>query len=71
MRLFRVDYLDDCDFETYLTVGNSLQEVEEREAKRLENRCSCFMNCYVFEIDKVDGHKIIIEEKCNGDKTDV
>lgn len=61
MKLFRVDYMDDCDDETYLTVGNSKEEVEERETKRLQEECSCFMYCYVFEITKVDGHKIFVK----------
>lgn len=30
MKLFRVDYMDDCDDDTYLTVGKSKEEVEER-----------------------------------------
>lgn len=61
MKLFRVDYMDDCDDETYLTVGDSTEEVEQRETEKLQNQCSCFMWCFVFEIGKVDGHKIIVE----------
>lgn len=61
MKLFRVDYLDDCDEGVYLTIGNSLQEVEERETEKLQNECACFMYCYVFEVNKVDGHRIIVE----------
>lgn len=61
MKLFRVDCMDDCDDETYLTVGNSKEEVEERETQRLQEKCSCFMGCWVSEIDEVDGHKIIVE----------
>ncbi len=61
MKLFRVDYMDDCDMETYLTVGTSIEEVEQREESRLEEQCSCFMNAYVFEVDKVDRHKIIVK----------
>ncbi len=61
MKLFRVYYMDDCDDETYLTVGNSTEEVEERETKKLQEECSCFMYCVVFEIDEVDGHKIVVE----------
>lgn len=61
LKLFRVDYIDDCDMETYLTIGKSKREVEERERRKLENKCNCFMCLYVFEINKVDGHKIIIK----------
>lgn len=51
MKLFRVSYMDDCDDETYLTVGNSKEEAEERETRKLQEECSCFMYCYVFEIE--------------------
>ena len=61
MKLFRVDYMDDCDNEIYLTVGNSTEEVEERETKKLQEKCSCFMYCFVLEINEIDGHKIIVE----------
>lgn len=61
MKLFRVDYMDDCDDETYLTVGNSTKEVEEREKKKLQEKCSYLMGCWVFEINEVDGRKIIVE----------
>ncbi len=61
MKLFRVDYMDDYDDETYLTVGNSKEEVEERETNELQKECWCFMGCWVFEINEVDGHKIIVE----------
>lgn len=61
MKLFRIDYMGDCDDETYLAVGNSTEEVEERETKKLQEKCSCFMGCWVFEINEVDGHKIVVE----------
>lgn len=61
MKLYRVNYIDDCNFETCLAVGNSSKEVEERVTEKLVNQCSCFMSCHVLEIDEVDGHKIIVE----------
>lgn len=61
MKLFKVHYMDDCDEDTYLTVGNSAEEVEKRETKKLQEKCSCFMFCYAFEVNEVDGHKIIVE----------
>lgn len=48
-----------------------MQEVEERETEKLENQCACFISCWVFEVDKVDGHRILVEERRNGNKTDV
>lgn len=61
MKLFKVNYIDDCDFETYLTVGNSKEEVKERIESELRPRCSCLMEYYVVEINEVDEHKIIVE----------
>lgn len=61
MKLFEVYYMDDCDFETYLTVGNSKDEVEERVVDELHSKCSCLMDVYVCEVNEVDGYKIIVE----------
>lgn len=61
MKLFRVDYMDDNDLETYLTVGESKEEVEEREKKKLQESLACFMFCFVYEIDEVDGCKIEVK----------
>ena len=61
MKLYKVDYMDDCDDESYLTIGNSKEEVEERETKRLSSECSCFMGCWVFEVNEVEGHQIIVK----------
>ena len=44
MKLYKVDYMDDCDDESYLTIGNYKEEVEEREIKRLSSECACFMD---------------------------
>ena len=60
MKLFKVDYMDDSDYDFYLTIGSSNKEVEERETKKLSSELSCFMGCWIFEIDEVDGHKIIV-----------
>lgn len=61
MKLFRVDYMDDCDSDTILTVGNSKEEVEERVARELSKDLSCYMGSHVYEIDKIDGHKITVK----------
>lgn len=61
LKLFMVNYMDDCENESYLTVGNSKEEVKEREEEKLQEECSCFMYCVVIEIDEIDGHKIVVE----------
>lgn len=61
MKLFQVDYMDDCDDSTFLTVGNSIEEVRERVSRELSKDLSCYMGSWVYEISEVDGHKIIVE----------
>lgn len=63
MKLFIVDYMDDCDDDSYLTVGESLEEVQKREEEKLYKECACFMYCYVREINEVDGYEIIVKSK--------
>ena len=62
MKLFQVDYMDDCDDGTFLTVGNSIEEVKERVSKELSKDLSCYMGSWVYEIDEVDGYKVTIEK---------
>ena len=57
-KLFSVTYMSDCELDTYLAVGESKEEVEEREAKNLEEELSCFISCTAFEVSEVDGYKI-------------
>lgn len=61
MKLFLVDYMDDCESYSYLTIGNSEEEVREREFKKLAVELSCLMYCFVSEVNEIDGHKIIVE----------
>ena len=61
MKLFMVRYMDDCDTDSFLTIGNSKEEVEERIDKQLSKELSCYMYSFVYEISEVDGHKIIVE----------
>ena len=61
MKLYKVDYMDDCDIDSYMAIGNSIEEVEEREIKKLSSELACYMGCWVYEIDEVDGHKIIVD----------
>ena len=62
MKLFLVDYIDDCDNDAFLTVGNSKEEVEERMVEELSQKLSCYMGSWVHEVDEVEGYKIIVEE---------
>ena len=61
LKLFQVNYIDDCDDEYYLTVGESKEEVEEREISKLQVDCSCFIGAWVSEVNEIDGHKVIVE----------
>lgn len=62
VKLFEVTYVDDCEFGTYLTVGENKYEIEERETERLEEELSCFMSCVANEVVSVDGYKIKLEK---------
>lgn len=62
MKLFRITYQDDCDFEEYLTVGKNKDSVFNREDKKLQKECSCYFGCRVWEIDDIDGYKIILKK---------
>lgn len=63
MKLFMVNYIDDCDDDAYLTVGESLQEVEKRERSRLQTECSCLIGCWAYEVKEVDGYEIIVKQQ--------
>jgi len=62
MKLFEITYLDDCEFGSYLTVGTSKEDVEERETEKLMKELSCFMYCTADEINNVDGYTILLNE---------
>jgi hypothetical protein len=69
-KLFAVTYMDDCEFDTYLTVGEKVEEVQEREEKRLEEELDCFMGCTAYEVSEVDGYLINVKEKSFSDGMD-
>lgn len=58
MKLFAVDYMDDCNDQWFLTVGESKEEVEEREAERLIDKGVSLLGIFVKEVSEVDGFKI-------------
>lgn len=62
VKLFELTYMDDCEFGFYLTVGNSKEEVEQREAKLLNENLSCFMSCTANEIGVVEGYRVNLEK---------
>lgn len=62
MKLFLVEYMDDNDMESELCVGESAEEVEQKESSRLlENGC-CLVFLIAHEISEVDGYKIRLEK---------
>lgn len=61
MKLYEVNYMEDCETCSYLTVGNdddTPESIEKRETEKLQEKNSCFMGCWATEISEVDGHKI-------------
>lgn len=63
MKLFKVDYLENNEAESYLTVGkdnDSCESIKKREIdKRNDWNCLYFLSAH--EITQVDGYKIIVE----------
>lgn len=65
MKLFRCNYLENNDEESYLTVGEDFDtesSIEERELKKRDD-----WNCLYFfganEIKTVDGYEILVGKK--------
>lgn len=64
MKLFRIDYMENNDDESYLTVGNdddTEDSIEKREYNKRDN-WNCLYYLYAREVKEVDGHRIIVEE---------
>ena len=61
MKLFLIDYMDDCNFESCLMVGTSEKQVSKRFEKEVFSKLACPMTYFVKEIGMVDGYKILVE----------
>ena len=61
LKLFDIDYMDDCDDEHCLMVAESEEVVREKFEKEVYSGLSCPMAYFVHEITEIDGHKIIVE----------
>lgn len=60
MKLFNVQFLDDCEIETVIVVAET---EEDAQTKINEDDYSCFMGIiYVGELDEIDGYKIKLEK---------
>lgn len=57
----KINYKEEWEYETYLTTGNSKDEVEKREFQKLQRKLEDFIVYNVLEINEVDGHKIIVD----------
>ena len=64
MKLFRVDYSEDDDDESYLTVGNDNDTEDSIEKREYDKRddWNCLYYLYAQEVKEVDGHRIIVED---------
>lgn len=63
MKLFEIYYCDDCEFESYLTIGDNEENVLNRELLKLQDEC-CLMGVpTINEISEINGYKIILENK--------
>ena len=62
MKLFKIDYMDDCYDENYLTVGENEAEVKEREIARLIDRGVSLLSFHIKEVAEVDGYKVNLND---------
>ncbi|GLO66209.1 hypothetical protein [Oceanobacillus kimchii] len=62
MKLFHVTYQDDEDYDSYLTTGDSKEEVEKREDKKIRERTGYSLACWISEINSVEGFKVHLEK---------
>ena len=62
-KLFQINYQEDNEYDSYLTVGedtDTKESVRDREHEKFKDKlCLHFFDAYL--IDEVDGHKIIVE----------
>ena len=61
LKLFKIDYMDDCDDESCLMVAENEDEVKKKFEKEVCSKLSCPMCYFVSEINDVDGHKILVD----------
>ena len=63
MKLYTVEYLNDCDYETILMVGNSAKEVYAEFEKTISENLSCYMWHTVKEVVNVCGYTIKLHKQ--------
>lgn len=63
MKLFQVNYIEDDDEETYLTIGedsDTNETIKQREINKRDD-WNCLYYLFAREITEVNGHKIIVK----------
>jgi len=58
MKLYRCDIMDDCEDETILVIANNKDEAMTKVSSM---DWSCLISIYIYEINEIDGYKIIVE----------
>lgn len=63
MKLFLVNYLENNDEESYLTIGtdDDTNETIEKRERQKRNDWNCLYFLSSTEIKEIDGHRIIVE----------
>ena len=61
MKLYEINYMDDCDNETCLMVANNEEDVKRKFEEEIFSKLLCPMYYFVHEITEIDGHKIIVD----------
>ena len=60
MKLYLINWVDDCDDEHCLMVAENEDKVRERFEKEVFSQCSCPMFYFVREVKQVDGYNITV-----------
>jgi hypothetical protein len=61
MKLYEINYMDDCDNETCLIVANNEEDAKRKFEEEIFSKLPCPMYYFVHEINEIDGHKIIVD----------
>ena len=60
MKLFKIDYMDDCEDGSILMIAENELEVTGEFESKVYSKLSCPMGYWAEQIDEIDGHKIIV-----------
>lgn len=63
MKLFCAEYLDDTDEGYCLLVAESGEAADQKFNREVYSKLSCPMFYHIYEVDSVDGYKVMVKRK--------